>query len=405
MNKSNKEEIRKNAFAAMDAAAESEIQETGADLIVATEDLREAVKRMRGIVPKKGKLPILNCMLIQTDCSGNFCAKVTDLETTLKYTGRKVTGKLANAIPRLAIPFGSLASLLPHIRTEHTAFFMMRHGTITIRSGSLKAELKIMNVEDYPEEIGFENAIKFHAAGSLIDELANASHCTAIDDTRLMLYGACIEQQENGDFTIATTDGKRLFVRTVPKLLKNCNLPAYLIVSRKNIQRMKHFFSKLNISEFRCYLDGLHLTLIHQSEQTYCCSFKLIDGIFPNWRFVVPETLKNTLPISAFAWRWMLDSVSVSRGMQNIKIRIDNPFVHFSADDVYGNISASNSYRMLSDEPFEDSFDGFFNVQFLRDGLDMLKSDTIHFRFNNNQSPVVFESEHAKYILMPVRSR
>ena len=181
MNKSNKEEIRKNAFAAMDAAAESEIQETGADLIVATEDLREAVKRMRGIVPKKGKLPILNCMLIQTDCSGNFCAKVTDLETTLKYTGRKVTGKLANAIPRLAIPFGSLASLLPHIRTEHTAFFMMRHGTITIRSGSLKAELKIMNVEDYPEEIGFENAIKFHAAGSLIDELANATHCTAID--------------------------------------------------------------------------------------------------------------------------------------------------------------------------------------------------------------------------------
>ena len=405
MNKSNKEEIRKNAFAAMDAAAESEIQETRADLIVTTEDLREAVKRMRGIVPKKGKLPILNCMLIQTVWSGRICAKVTGLASTLKYTGRKVTGKLANAILRLAIPFGSLASLLPHIRTEHTAFFMMRHGSVTIRSGSLKAELKIMNVEDYPEEIGFENAIKFHAAGSLIDELANASHCTAIDDTRLMLYGACIEQQENGDFTIAATDGKRLFVRTVPKLLKNCNLPASLTISRKNIQRMKHFFSKLNISEFRCYLDGLHLTLIHKSEQTYSCSFKLIDGIFPNWRFVVPETLKNTLPISAFAWRWMLDSVSVSRGMQNIKIRIDNPFVHFSADDVYGNISASNSYRMLSDEPFEDSFDGFFNVQFLRDGLDMLKSDTIHFRFNNNQSPVVFESEHAKYILMPIRSR
>ena len=48
MNKSNKEQIRKNAFAAMDAAAESEIQETGADLIVATEDLREAVPVLRG---------------------------------------------------------------------------------------------------------------------------------------------------------------------------------------------------------------------------------------------------------------------------------------------------------------------------------------------------------------------
>lgn len=46
MNKSNKEEIRKNAFAAMDAAAESEIQETGADLIVATEDLQKRIKEL-----------------------------------------------------------------------------------------------------------------------------------------------------------------------------------------------------------------------------------------------------------------------------------------------------------------------------------------------------------------------
>lgn len=46
MNKSNKEEIRKNAFAAMDAAAESEIQETRADLIVATEDLQKRIKEL-----------------------------------------------------------------------------------------------------------------------------------------------------------------------------------------------------------------------------------------------------------------------------------------------------------------------------------------------------------------------
>lgn len=53
MNKSNKEEIRKNAFAAMDAAAESEIQETGADLIVATEDLQ---KRIEELEAENGRL-------------------------------------------------------------------------------------------------------------------------------------------------------------------------------------------------------------------------------------------------------------------------------------------------------------------------------------------------------------
>ena len=99
-----KNELMNAGFKAIDAAAEP-IREKETVLIVDTSDLREAVVRMLGMVPRKPTLPILACIWLG-ERNGYFC---NTLEQSLGYSGKRLVPDFIGKTP-VIVEYAKLAA-------------------------------------------------------------------------------------------------------------------------------------------------------------------------------------------------------------------------------------------------------------------------------------------------------
>lgn len=103
---------------------------------------------------------------------------------------------------------------------------------------------------------------------------------TAVRDVRYYLLGVLLESAQNGDLHIVATDGHRMFVGVLPGAAAGMPELTRIIVPTDVIKRQA---KKGNI-ELACDAGVWRLGPE---------IFKPIDGVFPDWRRVIPPTEIN----------------------------------------------------------------------------------------------------------------
>ena len=391
-----KNELMNAGFKAIDAAAEP-IREKEAVLIVDTSDLREAVVRMRGMVPRKPTLPILACIWLG-ERNGYFFARCNTLEQSLGYSGKRLAPDFIDKTP-VIVEYAKLAAILPHIRGDKVAFYPVKSNAVKIHSGALTANLIRFAPEGYPEEIEYCTAPFLSVEASFIEELKIALKCVSdYDDIfRKALGGVNVEITGN-QCNIIATDGKRLYIR---KLASTAAQDTSFIIPGYAVRQLQTVFKKSS-SRISLIRSDDFLIVHDNNKLIYRC--KLINATFPSWRQVMPEKTPNHLNFSAFVWHWMLDSVALSGAMDtvNIKTHIDTGRIEFSARIF--DMVASTSYQLQTDQvAISEDASVYFSARFLRDALSVLRSDAITVSYLHTTAPFVFESEYATYVVMPIR--
>ena len=131
-------------------------------------------------------------------------------------------------------------------------------------------------------------------------------------------------------------------------------------------------------------------------------SSKLVEGSYPNYRQVIPESFAHSVAIPRVTFEHVLARVAlvVSDSSASVMMALEN-----------GNmsISASSTEVGEAEEPMDVSYEGdrfelSFNPDFFRDPLRELECDQLIMQFNDGFSPVALAGDEGFiYVVMPMR--
>jgi DNA polymerase-3 subunit beta len=196
-----------------------------------------------------------------------------------------------------------------------------------------------------------------------------------------------------------TTDGHRLATCEVSTDIQ-CEKQHQVIIPRKGVQELQRL---LNDSDRTIEIE-LSVNHVRVNLSELCLTSKLIDGRFPDYNRVIPKDNDKT----AF-----LDRDTFRQGLIRTAILSSEKYrgVRLSLRESTMKLQAHNPDQEEAEEEIEVDYVGQpleigFNVSYLLDVLNVLKSDTVEIKFKDSGSSALLKapsSDQALYVVMPMR--
>lgn len=287
---------------------------------IQADELKQALKAVSRIIPKKPTLPVTTHVLLQ---NGYLCA--TDLAIAYKMP-------LEGALERIAVPHKLLLEWLDYVATGETVVITRKgDDKVTAQAGRMTTTLSVEDHEDFPPIPTVKKPARFSIEGTklvaAIDEIRN--YCAGGNDVRKTLTGVYLEFRKDS-VAVAAADGFRLAWRNVPltrpldfegvddwieKSENHMVLPhgsATFLVSvwGKNAQ---HDYSGFDIAEALMAPKVMQVEIgkefalfkIGAAEMTT----ELIEGQFPNYTRLIPDDLGHKISFLSDDLRAALNQV------------------------------------------------------------------------------------------------
>jgi len=366
---------------------------------VSSADLLEALNTVKGAVPSKSTLPILECILFEQDGDA-LKLSATDLEISIVQ--RLPVQFEKNGTPeeaRIAVPSKRLLDTLralPDLPLEFTA-----NSDFEITMETDKGHYKMVGHDgaDYPELPELSDEQQIMAEGTLLQRaIQKTSFAVSKDALRPAMMGVYFQIDADGTRTVAT-DGHRLVKLDLEGITSTEDLD--FIVPEK---AMKLAGRVADDEACTIRVDDGHVGFDFGSARVLA---RLIDETYPNYEAVIPDENDRTLTISRDS---MLNAVKrvglYSSSMTNqIRLAIESDQVTISAEDIE---RSSEAEEVVScDYDAEDMTIGF-NSNYLTEVLSNLDADEVIFKLSSpNRAGIVFpleqnEDEEVLMLIMPV---
>lgn len=270
---------------------------------------------------------------------------------------------------------------------------------VEITSASATFRLRTLRNEDFPHlpSGGGEGAITL-AAEPFIDTVVRVSRSASRDDTRPVLTGILVSASER-ELRMVATDSYRLSVKTteladaVAEPLE-ANVPARALAEVVRIAQQSEVPTiAVSRSENQIVftLGGAVL------------SSRLIDGQFPNYRLLLPETSDYELRVEREELAAVVRRISLL-AQKNAPLRLS-----FSEGELLVSAQTPDvgEAREAVPVPFAgEPFEIGFNADFLRDGLESVDSQDVVIKLTSALRPGLIESSDGGefvYLVMPIR--
>jgi len=360
-------------------------------ITVTKENLNNAIRKVISAISSKGTLPILNNILIEAE-GDTVCLSAYDLEIFIHTTIPAIVHEPgATTVP--SKKFAQIASDLPagDITIDTDAD---EHSTITCQRSRFKihglSAISYQKPEDFQEEWSFTMPAK-----DLFKNLAKVSYARSDDESRRTLTGVLFSVR-GGTWTIAATDGRRLALVEKPldsavtadgDIILPCKVTAELA---KSLDPEANVAIRISSS-----------MIVFETPETTITS-KLLDGVYPNYRQVIPSSFVHKLEIPRAVFSDALRRVSLVVTDANLSISLA-----LSKDSLV--ISGNSADIGEASEAVDVEYDGpemtiNFNPQFYSEPLKLLDCDKFVMNFTDDLSPVELSGDDGFiYILMPMR--
>ena len=360
--------------------------------------LIEPLKYIVGVSEKKQTMPILGNVLIKaTDNSLTLVASDLEVEmsTKIEYT----TAESLNT----TMPTRKLLDILKSLPGSDDVTIDVSDTKATIKSGKSRFVLATLPGEDFPYE---ENIIdcNFKIAVKDLDTLiTQTSFSMAVQDARHFLNGLFLEVL-NDKITVVTTDGHRLSLSAsnqsnIVDTDVNCIIPRKCIVEIKRL-----------LSSFKDSSDHIAEFMINKGEiifkiSEYVIKSKLIEGSYPDYKKVFPESLPHKLNVNREDLRAALLRMSILSNEQfkGVKLSLSKSEIMISTNNPSQEEGEDSIACDYNGEPLEIGF----NLTYLLEATDVIPSDTVTIQLNNSDSGCLISADNKnsqnKYIIMPMR--
>ncbi len=348
-------------------------------------------------IGENANLPILKSVLIKAD-QNKIVLTSTNLELAVECV---VPGKIIER-GETAIPFPFFNSIIKNLNTERVTL-EEKSGKMIMSTDNYEAVIQSQNSKEFPiiPPINRENrSLKINSL-TLKNALENVVVAAQYSDLRPEISGVYLNYLE-GILTLAATDGFRLAERkTKISSDESASSEISVIIPLKAATEVMRIFG--DDQELDIIIDANQILISAPNKKIIS---RLIDGVFPDYRAIIPKSFQNEIITDRNELINALKLASAFAGRANdVTLRVGESskiFEVYSADSAVG----ENLYRV----PIKlkgDKVSLVFNWRYVLDGLKICESNEISMGVNSSDRPVAIRDPKDPgliYVAMPIKS-
>ncbi len=364
--------------------------------ICTQENLVKGLSRVVPIAGRNTQLPILEHVLISLN-AGVMHLTSTDLELGVKAT---VLGKVEKegVCTTLARPLLEYVQQLPG---AHPLTLTVSAGSLRITTEGFSARFPVGADEDFPllPSLSREEALVLPAP-AFCQILSKTIFAAARDDTRPEIHSVFVAGSEN-EVVVAATDSFRLAESRLALPQGGGEVFSFLL-PLSSAQEIVRLFS--DHEEIALHRQENHLLLVADSLEL---SSRLVDGKYPDYQQIIPHS---------FAIEGVCDRDALVRALKTLLVFLprDSRRVRLAVrpgDDQLrletGGAARGEGEVVVEFNGSGDSVEVLFNIQYLLEGLQYIRSSEVQLRLTSESSPTMFAAPGAHdflYVVMPIQA-
>lgn len=339
------------------------------------------ISSMQPFLEKKDASSITSHIYLEIN-NAALILKATDYEVGLESSTTNIT----DAMDGKATTNGAnLLGIIKRLKNDEI-IIESNDNNLIIKQNKSSFKLPMYDANEYPSFPQMNNLNHLDISTiSLINAIRKITPAIDNNNPKFELNGALIDIK-NSKINFVATDTRRLAISHLQNI---SNAESQFIIPKKAIiEIQKLFVDNANIS-----YDETNLIISNENTRFFT---KLINGKFPDYERIIPNSLKYNLKVSKSI---LIDSIKLVTSLfANIKITFTpNAIVFESLDE-----DSEAKTQIDIDLNIDSDFYLAVNAKYLLDFLSLTNNEEITVGFNESNLPFYLEDEKFYTIVMPI---
>lgn len=369
---------------------------------VLQENLAHGLSIVSRAVSPRSTLPVLANVLVATD-EGRLRLSATNLELGITcWIGAKIAEEGSTTVP--ARTFTDLVSTLPSDQVEMS--LNIRNQKLNVRCASSNTDINCIDAQEFPPmpvpDLADSVEINVVQLKEMIQQVAFAA---SADEARPVLTGVLLTAQGN-QINLQAADGFRLSIRKA-ELTSSLAHPIKAIIPARALAELARIASDGETNVTMVMPTGRGQVIFHMKDVELVS--QLIEGSYPDLEQVIPRSHQTRTVIStpAILKACKQAEIFAREGSHIARIQITP-----GADNQPGTveISGQSEETGFNQTVIDANIEGkqlliAFNVRFLREVLDVIKTANVILETNIETTPGVFKpagEDNFLHVIMPM---
>jgi DNA polymerase-3 subunit beta len=364
-------------------------------LSLTTTDLLAQLQTATRVASTRASVQALSGVMIAADGDGAMLL-ATDMEVGLRVP---LHGEVMEP-GSFVLPARLLLDVVRSLSGETVTLGLRpREQDVEVVSGTAQFHLRTLRGEDFPTlpTAGADTTVKLPAQ-AFVDTALQVARSASKDETRPVLTGVLISAGER-ELTMVATDSYRLSVKHT-MIETQLEAPFEANVPARALQELARIAQSVEETELAVSLGQSQIVF---GIGDIVLSSRLIDGQFPNYRQLLPESVEHELRLDSTEIVEVVRRVSLL-AQKNTPLRLGFGEGRLTVSAQTPDVGeASESLPVpFTGEPLEIGF----NPEFLRDGLESVEAEQLVLKLISPLRPGLIESPDGGefvYLIMPIR--
>lgn len=357
--------------------------------------LKDAVGLVDRVANKHQTLPVLSCILFDVAKNG-VTLKTTNLDVGVEVF---VPAK-SDTVGVVAVPAQTISSFISQTQDQNqTVILEIISGNLHIKTTKSKGVIKTIPNDDFPSIPKIQDGQEYQISPEdFIQGLNSVFYSASVSNVKPELSSVYI-YKESDNLVFVSTDSFRLAEKKVKTPITN--KLSDILIPFKNTQDILRVLGSFNGT---MTVKANKNLISFENNGTYIVS-RIIDGVFPDYRQIIPKTstteivalkqdILNALKISnIFSDKFNQVHLTIDPKAKLFEIQTKNSDIGENQTDVDAALTG-------------DKMEINFNYKYLIDGFQSINADSVTLQLNGLNKPVVIRpvsgDQTFLYLVMPM---
>ncbi|MFZ2205775.1 MAG: DNA polymerase III subunit beta [Minisyncoccia bacterium] len=356
------------------------------------EKIKNAINQVERITGKNLTLPVLSSILF-TASGKSLKLRATNLSLGIEI---EIPAKIEEE-GVAAIAGTVLSGIFSNVIQNENVSIEGEDGNIVIKTKKSKIKLKGQLHDDFPTIPQVSGTTFEIDAKKLIDGIKAVYYSSSVSDIKPEISSVYIYSNED-NLVFVSTDSFRLAEKKVK--IKGLEEIPGILIPFKNVPEILRVFGEFTGAMSVCFNKN---QISFSSGNTYLTS-RVIDGVFPDYRQILPKEFKTEAVVLK---QDLLNALKLSNifsdkfNQVNLSIRPKEKIFELSSQ----NNDVGENKTLLDAAISGEEIELGFNYKYFLDCFQSITTDSISIKFNQASSPILItgvSDSSFTYLIMPM---
>ena len=356
------------------------------------EDLKNKISQVEKITGKNLTLPILSSVLLIAS-GKSIKLRATNLSLGIEV---EIPAKIEK-VGVLAVSGSVLNGIFSNFYQNENVSFEDVDGNLLIQNKKSKIKIKCQQSDDFPT-IPRVSGEEFEIdAKKLIDGIKSVYYSSSFSDIKPEISSVFIYTQED-NLCFVSTDSFRLAEKKIK--IKGIKEIAGILIPFKNVSEILKIFGEYNGS-LKISFNKNQISF--SSDNIYLTS-RVIDGVFPDYRQIMPKTSSSSAVVLK---QDLLNALKISNifsdKFNQVNLKVSPKEKIFEMSSLNNDVGENKTYVDAAMEG--ESVELSFNYKYFLDCFPSITTDSVAIKFSSPASPMVItpvSDSSFTYLIMPM---